>query len=214
MVLKMQTTSIQSKTFPFSLEDLPYQKDALMPHISARTLDTHHGKHHSTYVKNLNKLVESTDLAQKTLEEIILATYENKKDVAIFNNAAQVWNHSFLWHSMTPNKSKPSQDLLNNIIKNFGSYEKFAEEFKTAGLSQFGSGWVWLVFNPATNTLKIEKTSNAETPLTKKLIPLLTCDVWEHAYYLDYKNLRADYLDAFLEHLINWSFAEDNLKKI
>jgi len=196
----------------FSLPPLPYNKDALSPYMSAQTLDTHHGKHHNTYIQNLNKLISETNLTQKSLEEIILATH--KKEFAIFNNAAQAWNHNFFWHSMTPNKSELSKNLLELIIKNFGSYEKFVEAFKTTGLSQFGSGWIWLVFDNNTKELKIEKTSNAETPLTNGQIPLITCDVWEHAYYLDYKNNRAAYLDGFIKHLINWNFAEENYKKI
>jgi Fe-Mn family superoxide dismutase len=198
----------------FSLDALPYDKNALSPHVSSQTLDVHHGKHHNAYVQKLNKLIEGTELSYKTLEEIILATYNDDTRSGIFNNAAQVWNHSFLWNSMTPNKINPSQTLLDNINKSFGSYDKFSEKFKTAGLTQFGSGWVWLVFDPNTKKLKIVKTGNAANPITQKLIPILTCDVWEHAYYLDYKNDRGAYLDTFLNHLISWTFAEKNFKNI
>jgi Fe-Mn family superoxide dismutase len=198
----------------FSLEALPYARDALAPYVSAQTLDIHHGKHHNAYVQNLNKLIGGTEFATKTLEEIILASYNDAKATGIFNNAAQVWNHSFLWNSMTPDKTMPLDSLLDNINENFGSYDKFAAEFKSAGLAQFGSGWVWLVFDPSTKKLKIVKTGNAGNPITDKLIPLLTCDVWEHAYYLDYKNERTTYLDTFLSHLINWKFAEKNFQNI
>ena len=198
----------------FSLEALPYDRDALAPHVSAQTLDVHHGKHHNAYIQNLNKLIEGTDLATKTLEEIILASYNDPTKVGIFNNAAQVWNHSFLWRSMTPNKTNPSKILMDSINESFGGYDKFAAEFKASGLGQFGSGWVWLVFDKTINKLKIVKTGNAGNPITDKLIPLLTCDVWEHAYYLDYKNERGAYLDTFLNHLINWDFAEKNFQNI
>jgi Fe-Mn family superoxide dismutase len=197
----------------FFLEKLPYSNDALAPYVSAQTLDVHHGKHHAGYIQKLNSLVEGTDLDGKSLEEIIFATHKVPKDVVIFNNAAQVWNHSFLWNSMTNNKTAPSEKLMGLINDSFGSYEQFAESFKAAGLAQFGSGWTWLVFNLSTKKLEIVKTSNAETPITEKLVPLITCDVWEHAYYLDYKNERTRYLDGFIQHLINWDFAEENYNK-
>ncbi|NRA73951.1 MAG: superoxide dismutase [Rickettsiales bacterium] len=211
---EMQTQIMQTTTFPFSLAPLPYAKNALSPHINEQTLEVHHGKHHNTYIQNLNKLIENTEFSKKSLEEIILATHNNEKNKGVFNNAAQVWNHNFLWHSMTPNTRKPSSEILEKITHAFGSYEEFITEFKKAGLGQFGSGWVWLVFDTKTKKLKIEKTSNAENPLTNNQFPLLTCDVWEHAYYLDYKNDRATYLETFLKHLINWDFAESNFKKI
>jgi superoxide dismutase, Fe-Mn family len=208
----MKTEAKKINNFPFSLEPLPYNKDALEPHMSAQTLDIHHGKHHNAYVQKLNALIADTDFAKKSLEEIILATYKNEKNAAIFNNAAQVWNHSFFWHSMSPNKTNYSSNLLSEISQSFGGYDDFIKSFKEIGLSQFGSGWIWLVFDPQSHLLKIEKTSNAVTPLTEKALPLIACDVWEHAYYLDYKNDRARYLDIFLEHLINWEFADKNLK--
>jgi Fe-Mn family superoxide dismutase len=201
-------------TAPFSLDQLPYNKDFLSPYVSAQTLEFHWGKHHQAYVNNLNKLIEGTEFSNKSLEEIILATHKKDNYTAIFNNAAQVWNHTFLWHSMSKDKSA-SKDLLSKIDEAFGSYEQFTAAFKAAGLAQFGSGWVWLVLDRDSGKLKIEKTANAEDPLTTgNLVPLLTCDVWEHAYYLDYKNDRAAYLDAFINHLINWDFVEQNLQKI
>ena len=212
----MDTMNIESKNtnkFPFILEALPYDKNAFDPHISAQTFDFHHGKHHATYVKKLNELISDTDFAKKSLEEIITATYKNEKYTSIFNNAAQVWNHSFFWRSINPNKTSCSSNLLNMISQSFESYDNFVKNFKEMGLGQFGSGWVWLVFDTQTQSLKIEKTPNAVTPITEKnMLPLITCDVWEHAYYLDYKNDRATFLDIFLKYLINWEFADENLK--
>ncbi len=194
----------------FTLPELPYGKDALAPHISAQTLDFHHGKHHNAYVVNLNKLIEGTDLEGKELEEIILATAGDASKAGIFNNAAQVWNHTFYWHSMTPNGGgAPSGALADKINADFGSLEKFAEEFKTAGATQFGSGWAWLVLDKS-GKLAIRKTPNAETPLTNGETPLLTMDVWEHAYYLDYQNKRPDYMETFVSKLLNWDFAAKN----
>lgn len=195
----------------FSLPDLPYAQDGLAPHISAETLSFHHGKHHKTYVDKANGLVEGTDLADASLEEAIAKSWADK-NMAVFNNVAQIWNHTFYWHSMKPNGGgKPSGELASMIDRDFGSFDKFAEDFTTAGAGQFGSGWAWLVAKDG--KLEVRKTPNAETPLTEAgVTPLLTMDVWEHAYYLDYQNRRPDYMGAFLEHLVNWDFAAENLK--
>lgn len=198
----------QSKRKPmtFTLPELPYAQDALEPHISTNTLSFHHGKHHNAYVTNLNKLIEGTDFAGKELEEIVL-----KSDGGIFNNAAQVWNHTFYWHSMKPQGGgNPSGALAEKIDQDFGSFDAFKEEFAKAGATQFGSGWAWLVLD--NGTLKVTKTANAETPVTQDQIPLLTMDVWEHAYYLDYQNKRPDYIETFLSSLINWDFASQNFE--
>lgn len=195
-----------------TLPDLPYAKDALEPHISANTFDYHHGKHHNAYVVNLNKLIAGTELEGKPLEEIIKVSAKDASKAGIFNNAAQVWNHTFYWHSMAPNGGgKPSGALADKIDADFGSYDKFVEEFKTAGATQFGSGWAWLVLDGS--TLKVIKTPNAETAVTKGLLPLLTMDVWEHAYYLDFQNRRPDYISTFLESLVNWDFAAENFNR-
>ncbi|HCI49120.1 MAG: superoxide dismutase [Alphaproteobacteria bacterium RIFCSPLOWO2_01_FULL_45_8] len=194
------------------LPDLPYALDALAPYISERTLSIHHGKHHQAYVTNLNKLILGTDLEHKDLQTIIKTAHQNPRLTGVFNNAAQVWNHTFFWHSLHPHGGgKPPQEVLHLIEKSFSSFDHFKEKFKEAALTQFGSGWAWLVKEGA--TLKIVKTSNAETPLTDpSLTPLLTCDVWEHSYYLDYQNRRPDYVDTFLDHLMNWSFVLKNLE--
>lgn len=194
----------------FELPPLPYAPDALAPHMSAQTLGFHHGKHHQTYVTNLNNLVKETPLAEKSLEDIILATVGDAAKIGVFNNAAQVWNHTFFWNSMKPQGGgAPAGELAERIKTDFGSLETFKEEFKKTALAQFGSGWAWLVLDGG--KLKIVKTANAATPFTDKQKPLLTCDVWEHAYYLDYQNRRADMVDAYLNHLVNWQFAASNL---
>ncbi len=196
----------------FELPNLPYEQNALEPYISANTLSFHHGKHHAGYVNNLNNLVKDTDLADKSLEEIVKATAGDASKAGIFNNAAQVWNHTFYWHSMKPNGGgAPSGALAAKIDADFGSLDAFKEQFKAAGTSQFGSGWAWLVLE--NGTLKVTKTLNAENPLTSGQIPLLTMDVWEHAYYLDYQNRRPDYAQTFLNSLVNWEFAEANYAK-
>ena len=196
----------------FTLPELPYAANALEPHMSANTFSFHHGKHHAAYVTNLNKLIEGTDLANKSLEEIILASAGDAAKAGIFNNSAQVWNHTFFWNSMKPSGGgKPSGELAAKIEKDFGSYDKFVEEFKNAGATQFGSGWAWLVLDKD-GTLKVVKTANAETPMTKGQIALLTIDVWEHAYYLDYQNRRPDFIATFLDKLANWDFAAANFK--
>ena len=195
----------------FTLPDLPYAKDALAPHISADTLEFHHGKHHKTYVDKANAALEGSSYDGSDLEATIQKAWD-AQDMGMFNNAAQIWNHTFYWNSMSPNGGgKPTGDIADAIEKSFGSYDNFAKEFTTAGAGQFGSGWAWLVKNG--DTLEVRKTPNAETPLTETgVTPLITMDVWEHAYYLDYQNRRPDYMGAFLEHLINWDFANANLR--
>ena len=201
----------------FTLEALPYALDALEPQISKETLEFHYGKHHQTYVDNLNKLVKGTETEKFSLEEIILKTYQNPQQAGIYNNAAQVWNHTFYWKSMKKNGGGviPQGDFKKQIEKDFGSVEKFTEKLKEAASTQFGSGWAWIVWNKGNGNGKIEvvKTSNAENPMNVGLTPLLTIDVWEHAYYIDYRNKRVAYIDVFVEKLINWNFAEENFKK-
>lgn len=193
----------------FELPPLPYAKDALAPHISANTFDFHHGKHHNTYVVNLNNMTADTDMASMSLEDIMKATAGDASKAGIFNNAAQVWNHTFFWNSMTPNGGgAPTGAIAAAIDEAFGSYDAFKEAFKTAGMTQFGSGWAWLAAKDG--KLEIVKTPNAECPLTNGYTPILTCDVWEHAYYLDYQNRRPDFLEAFLNNLVNWDFANAN----
>ena len=192
------------------LPDLPYSKDALEPYISAKTLDFHHGKHHNAYVTNLNKLIAGTDMENMALEDIILKSANDPAKVGIFNNAAQVWNHTFYWNCMKKNGGgKPSGKLAEAIDKNFGSFDKFLEEIKNAAVTQFGSGWAWLVKDG--DALKVMKTSNADTPMVHGAKALLTIDVWEHAYYIDYQNRRPDYVAAFLDNLVNWDFVASNL---
>jgi superoxide dismutase, Fe-Mn family len=187
------------------LPDLSYPKDALEPYISSRTLEFHHGKHHKTYVDNANKLLEGTDLANESLDAIIKKTAGDAAKVGIFNNAAQVWNHSFYWNCLKPNGGgPPTGAIARKIDADFGSFTKLVEELKNAGITQFGSGWAWLVLSG--NQLQVTKTLNADTPLAHGIKPLLTIDVWEHAYYLDYQNRRADYLATIIDKLINWDF--------
>ncbi len=195
----------------FDLPALPYGRDALAPTISEDTLNFHYGKHHQAYVNNLNGLIEGTDLAGKTLEEIISAVHADSSKAGIFNNAAQVWNHTFYWHSMKPNGGgAPTGKAAELIDRDFGSYDAFREAFSKAGATQFGSGWAWLVL--VNGKLEVRKTLNAETPLTEAgVTPLLTMDVWEHAYYLDYQNARPKYIEAFLDSLLNWDFVNQNL---
>lgn len=190
------------------LPDLPYARNALAPHISEETLDYHYGKHHNAYVVNLNKLIADSDLAEKSLEDIVRSS-----DGGVFNNAAQVWNHSFYWKSMKPNGGgAPSGDLAAAIDKDFGSFAAFKEAFSIAGATQFGSGWAWLVLD--NGKLSVTKTANAETPITGSAISLLTMDVWEHAYYVDYRNARPKYIETFLESLVNWEFAAENFAAV
>ena len=195
----------------FTLPDLPYARSALAPHISEETLNFHYGKHHQAYVTNLNGLVEGTDLAGKSLEEVIKISAADKSKAGVFNNSAQVWNHTFYWHSMKPGGGdKPHGKVAELIERDLGGYDSFVKEFKQAGATQFGSGWAWLSYKGG--KLVISKTPNAETPLTEEgTTPLMTMDVWEHAYYLDYQNRRPDYMDTFLVSLVNWDFVNQNL---
>ncbi len=188
----------------YELPALPYAKDALAPHISEQTLEFHYGKHHQSYVTNLNKLVPGTEFEGMSLEQIIA-----KSSAGIFNNAAQIWNHTFYWNSLSANGGgEPVGGLRHAISAQFGSFETFKEEFTKCALTTFGSGWAWLVQNKD-GSLALVSTSNAACPLTEGQTPLLTCDVWEHAYYIDYRNARPKYLEAFWR-LVNWDFAADN----
>jgi len=188
----------------FTLPPLPYSLDALAPHMSPETLDFHYGKHHKAYVDNLNKLVPGTEFEKMSLEEII-----RKSSGPVFNNAAQIWNHTFFWNSLSPAGGKePSGALAEAIRRDFGSLDAFKERFTEACIKQFGSGWGWLV-KTSEGKLLVTSTSNAQTPLTEGQVPLLTCDVWEHAYYIDHRNRRADFLGAFWK-LVNWEFAQKN----
>ncbi len=188
--------------------DLPYAIDALEPGVSAQTLEFHHGKHHRAYVDKLNAAIAGTAYESLSLETIMARAHETG-DTGIFNNAAQAWNHTFLWHSMSPNGGGEPLGLLGDAIKaRFGDFAGFQSEFKSAALGQFGSGWAWLVQTP--DGLDIVTTGNADTPLTAGWTPLLTLDVWEHAYYLDYQNKRDAYIDTFLNDLVNWDFAAQN----
>lgn len=190
----------------FELPPLPYARDALAPHISEETLNYHYGKHHQTYVDNLNRLTAGTDLENLPLEDVV-----RQASGGVFNNAAQVWNHSFYWNCLSPNGGgEPTGKLADAINAAFGSFEEFHKQFEQTAITTFGSGWAWLVRNPD-GTLAIESTSNAGTPLTEGKTPLLTCDVWEHAYYIDYRNGRPVYLGAFWK-LVNWAFVENCLE--
>ncbi len=191
----------------FELAPLPYAKDALAPHLTAETLSFHYEKHHQAYLTNLKNLLAGKPEADKSLEELV----KTAPPGPMFNNAAQVWNHDFYWTSMKPNGGgEPTGKLLEAIKKDFGSYAEFKGKFQDAAVKQFASGWAWLVSN--NGKLEITTTSNAETPLTKGATCLLTCDVWEHAYYIDYRNLRAKYVETFLNSLVNWDFASANFK--
>ena len=189
----------------FELPALPYEKNALEPHISAETLEFHYGKHHATYVTKLNGLIEGTDLASKSLEEIVKSS-----DGGVFNNAAQIWNHTFYWNSLSPNGGgEPSGALADAINAKWGSFEEFKAAFNDKAVNNFGSSWTWLV-KTADGSLDIVNTSNAGTPITEEgVTPLLTCDLWEHAYYIDYRNVRPDYLKGYWS-LANWDFASAN----
>ena len=191
----------------FTLPALPYAMDALAPHISKETLEFHYGKHHNTYLTNLNKLVAGTPQETKTLEDIILSA-----EGGLFNNAAQVWNHTFYWNSLSPQGGgEPAGALAEAVNKSFGSFKDFSEKFSNAAVTLFGSGWAWLV-KDKNGSLTIEQTGNAANPLTKGQTPLLTCDVWEHAYYIDYRNARAKYVETFWK-LVNWKFVAANFSK-
>jgi superoxide dismutase, Fe-Mn family len=199
------------KEFPFILPHLPYTYTALEPHMSDTTFNYHYAKHHNAYVMNLNKLVENTDMQDKTLEEIIMLSSKDATKAGIFNNSAQVWNHSFFWHCMKPEGGgMPYGEIAAKIETDFGSYEDFAQAFKTAATTQFGSGWAWLILDEK-GKLVITKTANADLPMAHNQKALLTIDVWEHAYYLDFQNLRPNYVDSFLKHLVNWDFVNEML---
>ena len=206
----MADTATIEKAVRHVLPPLPYATTALDPVVSANTIGFHHGKHHKGYVDTLNKLVAGTQFADLSLEKLIGATVDKADDVAIFNNAAQAWNHSFYWRSLRPKGGgKPPAALQQRIEASFGTLDACRKELATAATTQFGSGWAWLVLDAG--ELKVVKTADAETPLTRGMKPLLTIDVWEHAYYLDYQNGRADYVNAVLDKLINWGFAAENL---
>ena len=190
----------------FELDPLPYAKNALAPHLTEETLSFHYDKHHTAYLNNLKGLLEGKPEAEKSLEEIVKTS-----SGGVFNNSAQVWNHTFYWNSMKPSGGgEPSGALADAIKRDFGSFADFKKQFAEAAVKQFGSGWAWLVKEG--DKLKITTTGNAETPITKGATALITCDVWEHAYYIDYRNLRAKYVDTFLEKLVNWDFAAANFK--
>ncbi len=192
------------------LPDLPFAPNALEPHMSARTFEFHHGKHHAAYVTNGNKLIEGTPLEKKPLHEIIREVAGDSSKAGVFNNLAQVWNHSFFWHCLKPGGGgQPSGDLAKQIDAAFGSYDKFVQEFSNAAATQFGSGWAWLVKDGG--KLAVTKTPNADTPVARGQQPLLTLDVWEHAYYLDHQNARPKFIETFMTKLVNWDYVAQNL---
>jgi Fe-Mn family superoxide dismutase len=195
----------------FQLPDLAYKIDALEPWMSRRTLELHHGRHHAGYINKLNGMIEGTDWEKKDLADIVRGTFGDDKAKGVFNNAAQAWNHDFFWKSMSPEGGgDPDGELAKRLEKDFGSVDGFRKTFKETATGVFGSGWTWLVDDGG--KLSIAGTSNAVTPIVEGKRPLLTIDVWEHAYYVDYQNDRGGFVDAFLEHLVNWSFAADNLQ--
>ena len=194
----------------FSLPKLDYQKSALAPIMSEETLDLHHGKHHQTYITNLNNFIKDTEMVKMSLEEIIIHSSKDKSKIGIFNNASQHWNHIMFWKCMKPNGGgQMPKKLKDRIVADFGSEENFKKEFIQAGVTQFGSGWCWVSIN--NGKLFVSKTSNAENTLIQNMKPILACDVWEHSYYVDYKNRRPEYLENFYEKLINWEFVESQL---
>ena len=206
----MPTPAQATTSGPFTLPPLPYAQDALAPVISANTLSFHYGKHHKAYVDNLNKLAEGKRWATMSLEEVVRESAKDAADAGVFNNAAQVWNHTFYWSCMrSGGGGAPSGRLAERIQADFGGFDAFKTQFADAAKTQFGSGWAWLVLDGS--KLKVVKTANADTPLAHGQKALLTCDVWEHAYYLDYQNRRPDYVAAFLDKLVNWEFAAANL---
>ncbi len=206
----MADTATIEKAVRHVLPPLPYAATALDPVVSATTIGFHHGKHHKGYVDTLNKLIVGTQFADLSLEKLVIATVDKADDVAIFNNAAQAWNHSFYWRSLRPKGGgEPPAALQKRIEESFGTVDACRKALATAATTQFGSGWAWLVLDAG--ELKVVKTGDAETPLTQGMKPLLTIDVWEHAYYLDYQNRRADHVNAVLDKLINWGFAAENL---
>jgi superoxide dismutase, Fe-Mn family len=194
------------------LPKLPYAHDALEPYVSKSTLEFHHGKHHKAYVDKTNELIAKSDLATKSLEEIVRTAFGKKDKVTLFNNAAQAWNHDFFWHCMAPRGGgKPSGVLADRIKHDLGGFEAFLDSLEKAAVNQFGSGWAWLSL--ANGKLEVSSTGNADTPMVHGKVPLLTIDVWEHAYYLDYQNRRPDYVTAFFENVVNWKFAASNLDR-
>ena len=194
----------------FELPSLPYASDALAPYMSSETLDFHHGKHHQTYVTNLNNLVKDSDMQDASLEDIVIKSSKDTSMAGIFNNAGQHWNHILFWQCMKPNGggAMPSE-LENRISSDFGSVDQFKEAFVQAGTTQFGSGWAWLAID--NGKLVVTKSANASNPLVEGMKPILGCDVWEHSYYIDYRNKRPDYLKAFLDNLVNWEFVSSQL---
>ncbi|MDC0594178.1 MAG: superoxide dismutase [Alphaproteobacteria bacterium] len=194
----------------FELPSLPYASDALAPYMSSETLDFHHGKHHQTYVTNLNNLVKDSDMQDASLEDIVIKSSKDASMAGIFNNAGQHWNHILFWQCMKPNGGGaiPSE-LENRINSDFGSVDQFKEAFVQAGTTQFGSGWAWLAID--NGKLVVTKSANASNPLVEGMKPILGCDVWEHSYYIDYRNKRPDYLKAFLDNLVNWEFVSSQL---
>ncbi len=196
---------------PFTLPELPYPKDALEPHLTAKTFEFHHGKHHNAYVTNLNNMIPSTEYETMSLEDIIKKTAGDAAKAGFFNNAAQIWNHTFYWNCMKPNGGgEPTGKLMDKINEDFGDFGKFKDAFKQAGVTQFGSGWAWLVAE--NGKLKVTKTLNADLPMVHGQTPLLTMDVWEHAYYIDFQNRRPDYAQTFIDKLINWEFVSKNFE--
>jgi Fe-Mn family superoxide dismutase len=208
---KIYNSTANQTKYPFVLPDLPFSKDAFGDDMSAETFDYHHGKHHNAYVNTANKLLEDHELNQYSLEAIIQATYGVSSQQSLFNQVAQIWNHTFFWHCLSPESQEPEGKLLEQINKDFGSLDEFKEAFKQAAITQFGSGWAWLVWNK--DQLEVRKTLNALNPITEGVTPLLTCDVWEHAYYIDYRNRRPDYVSNFLEKLVNWKFVAANFEE-
>ena len=196
----------------FELPPLPYPVHALEPYSSAKTMEFHYGKHHQAYVTTLNTLTKDTPLGNQSVEAVIRATANDQSKAAIFDSAAQVWNHTFFWNCMRPGGGgRPTGDVAAAIERSFGGVDKFQEQFKQAAVTEFGSGWAWLVLDG--DTLKVTKTANAVNPLSQGQTALLTCDVWEHAYYLDYQNRRPDFVESFLHHLIDWDFVARNIVK-
>ena len=194
----------------FELPKLDYKNDALSPIMSQETLELHHGKHHLTYITNLNNFIKDTDMKDLSLNEIVLKSYNEKSMVGIFNNASQHWNHNLFWKCMKPNGGgKIPPKLEKRLISDFGSVEKFKIDFKQAGITQFGSGWCWLSIS--NDKLMVTKTANAVNPLVSNMVPILGCDVWEHSYYIDFRNRRPEYLDKFIENLVNWEYVDSLL---
>ncbi len=196
----------------FSLPQLDYDINALAPHMSAETLEFHHGLHHQAYISNMNGMIEGTPLADKSLEEIVIEASKDPAHAGLYNNAAQHWNHNLFWKLLTPNGGKMPNKLEQKIIEDFGSVEAFKEAFTQAGMTQFGSGWAWLVLNKE-GKLEVAKTPNAENPLTHGKTTIFALDVWEHSYYIDYRNRRADFIKAVLDNIANWEYAEELLLK-